>query len=70
LRNLGLFNLRSERDSYHEIGEYVDMDNNENYFRIGIKILDILTNELNINYSIIDYTKKPAANRGTALPVS
>lgn len=53
-----LCNLRSVRDHLMEPEEYRDMDTDENYYKIGLKILGILTNELNMNYSIIDYTKK------------
>lgn len=54
-----LFNLRSERDHLKELGEYKDIDTNEYYYKIGLKILNILTNELNMKYSILDYTHKP-----------
>ena len=62
-----LFDLRCERSAFHcsdtldNLGEYMDTD--ELYYKIGLKILDVITNELNMNYSILDYTKKPAANR-------
>jgi hypothetical protein len=58
-----LFDLKSERDHLKEFSEYIDMDTDENYYKIGLRILEILTKELTMNYTIIDYTKKPVANK-------
>jgi len=53
-----LFDLKSERDHLKESGEYADMDTDENYYKIGLKILEKISKELTMNYTIIDYTKK------------
>jgi hypothetical protein len=56
-----LFSVKSEKDHMKDFDEDSKYYSDEYHFKLGSQVLEILSSELNLKYSILDYTQKASS---------